>query len=548
MLHTTMSPMYTRLTLSATGLALANHLFFNRHEADKKSLYRTIALLTAEPLILYAFNYPFLSSPSDIRLILWAYINFFSVLSASIVLYRLSPFHPLADVPGPALAKVSKLYGVWIWLKGQRHIRYKEMHEEYGPIIRIAPNEISVIDLDAMKAVLGPGGCIKGQAYSTRRDDRTEGSLLALTGEARVKRRRVWARGMSADAIRDYEPVVRQQANRLFERLYERTYKVVELGEWLNYFSFDFIVEVAFGSGSYMLNEGDKTDLCGAMDKFAYGIEFLSHVPWLLNLFRDLPIPKPALRIRNLGLELATKRIQDGPRRKDLWYHLTDEEGLEKVKPSGGAVASDGVLAVMAGADTTSAALRNFFYLIVANPKCYKRLQREIDSLYPPEADAMDSSKYNDLTYLDACINECLRMFPPLPTGGLREVPKGSGGKLIGSYFIPEGTQVHVPHHAVHRNPENYRHPDDFLPSRWLETESSQTPNINAFLPFSFGPENCIGKHLARRVMTMVICLLMQNLEFRFADDFDWESWPRKMKDYFVCSREPLHMFITPRM
>ncbi|KAF9256882.1 cytochrome P450 [Marasmius fiardii PR-910] len=546
MLHSTMSSTYTRITLSATGLALANHLVFNHQEPNKKTFYRTVALLISEPLLLYAFNYPFLSCPGHLRLIVWSYITFFSVLSASIVLYRLSPFHPLADVPGPALAKVSKLYGIWIWLKGERHIRYKEMHEEYGPIVRIAPNEISVIDQDSMKAVLGPGGCIKGQAYSTRRDDRTEGSLLALTGEARIRRRRVWARGMSCEAIREYEPVVRQQASKLFERLYERTYKVVELGEWFNYFSFDFIVEVAFGSGSYMLNEGDKTELWEAMDKFAYGIEFLSHVPWLLNFFRDLPIPKPALRIRDLGLALATKRMQDGAKRKDLWYHLTDEAGLEKVKPSAGTVASDGVLAVMAGADTTSAALRNFFYLIVAHPEHYKRLQREIDSFYPPEADAMDSSKHNNLVYLNACINESLRLFPPLPTGGLREVPKG--GRAIGGYFIPEGTQIHVPHYAIHRNSESFHCPDEFIPSRWLETDSSETTNSSAFLPFSFGPENCIGKNLARRVMMMLICLLMQNLEFRFADDFDWEEWPRKMKDYFVCSREPLNVFITPRM
>ncbi|KAL0574599.1 hypothetical protein V5O48_007366, partial [Marasmius crinis-equi] len=350
--------------------------------------------------------------------------------------------------------------------------------------------------------------------YSTRRDDRTEGSLLALTGEARTKRRRVWARGLANDALSEYEGAIRPQVNKLFERLSEQTYRDIDIGEWLNYFSFDFIVEVAFGGGSYMLSKGDKTELWEAMDNFAFGIEFLSHIPWLLNFFRDLPLPKPALRIRNLGIQLATNRMKQGARRKDLWYHLMDEAGMEKEKPSHGAVSSDGVLAIMAGSDTTSTALRNFFYLILAHPECYKQLQAEIDSVYPPEADAMDSSKHGSLQYLNACI------------------------------FVAEGTQIHVPHYVVQRSAENFYLPDDFLPPRWLGVN---VPSKETFLPFSYGPENCIGKHLARRVMMMVICLLMQNLEFKFADNFDWESWQGKIKDYFVCSREPLNVVITPR-
>ncbi|KAJ8090639.1 hypothetical protein PM082_018196 [Marasmius tenuissimus] len=539
------SPAYIMIVLSATGLALANHYVFHRHEPTKVTLYRTVALLFAEPLLIYAFNYLFIThDPFSIRLLTLSYLTFFAVLLISIVLYRLSPFHPLANVPGPALAKVSKFYGVYVWIKGQRHIHYKQLHEEYGPIVRIAPNEISVTDLDAMKAVLGPGGCIKGQSYSTRRDERTEGSLLALTGDARIKRRRVWARGMSTEAMREYEIAVKPLVTKLSERFSEQAYKVVDIGEWFNYFSFDFSVEIAFGGGSFMLNKGDTTELWEAMDKFAFGIEFLSHIPWLLNLFRDLPIPKPALRIRNLGIELATKRMQQGARRKDLWYHLTDEAGLEKEKPSASAVSSDGVLAIMAGADTTSTALRNFFFLILAHPDCYKQLQAEIDSVYPPESDAMDTSKHSSLEYLNACLNESLRLIPPLPTGGLREVPKGCGGRIIAGHFIPEGTQVHVPHYTVQRSAENYYDPDNFIPSRWLTPTPIAT---EAFIPFSYGPEYCIGKHLAKRVMIMVVCLLMQNQEFKFADDFDWESWPGRIKDYFVCSREPLNVVVTPR-
>ncbi|KAK7034585.1 hypothetical protein VNI00_012216 [Paramarasmius palmivorus] len=427
-----------------------------------------------------------------------------------------------------------------------------QYHEQYGPIVRIAPNEISVIDMDSIRTVLGSGGLPKGKSYSSRRDERTVGSLLSLTGEPRVKRRRLWARGMAPESIRNYEDLIRKHATKLSQCLWEQADENIDLGVWLNYFTFDFTVDMAFGDGSYMLEQGgDKNGMWDTMEHAAFQMEAISHVPWLANLGRDLScLPKPALRIRDVGLELATNRAKIGSRMKDLWYHLSDDEGLEKEKPSLPAVISDGVLAIMAGADTTSAAMRHFFWLILAHPDCYKRLQQEIDNTFPPEADALDSTKHPDMPFLNACLNEALRVLPPLPTGGLREVPQG--GKVIGGFFIPEGTQVHVPPHTVHRNPSHFfPEPENFVPTRWLGSDSTnikrQAHNPDAFIPFSFGPENCIGKNLARKEMTMTISLLMQKLDFKFADGFDWENWPKKLKDYFVYSREPLMITATTR-
>lgn len=539
---------------------VANHIYFNRNEPTKNTFYGALAILLLEPLGINVLNHTLcLSSTStssliSITRILLTYTSFYFALCTSIIIYRLSPFHPLAEVPGPAIARISKLYSIWIWLKGKRHLEHMKYHEQYGPVVRIAPNEISVIDMDSIRTVLGPGGLPKGQSYSSRRDERTEGSLLALTGEPRVKRRRLWARGMAPESIRNYEDLIRVHATKLLERLSERIYEKVDLGVWLNYFTFDFTVDMAFGDGSHMLQEaGDKDGMWDTMEHAAFQMEAISHVPWLANLGRDLSfLPKPALRIRDVGLELASNRAKLGSRIKDLWYHLSDDAGLEKEKPSLRAVISDGVLAIMAGADTTSAAMRHFFWMILAHPQYYKQLQEEVDATFPSEADALDSSKYCDMPFLNACLNESLRLLPPLPTGGLREVPHGSGGKVIGGFFIPEGTQVHVPPHSVHRNSSHFSpSPDEFLPARWLLSKSSDlkllSHNTDAFIPFSFGPENCIGKNLARKEMMMTISLLMQKLDFRFADGFDWEAWPRKLKDYFVYSREPLMVMATPR-
>lgn len=537
-----------RLTLIAILLGILNHIVLNRYEPTKKTFYRAATILLLEPLCICIFHYVFGRSLS-LPTIAIAYISFYTALITSVVLYRLSPFHPLAHVPGPASMKISKFYSLYVWWKGDRHLRMERMHEKYGPVVRIAPNEISVIDLESLKQVLGPNGLPKGQSYAARRDDRTEGSLLALTGEARVKRRRLWTRGLSPESIRNYEDIIRKQALKLLDRLTEERYHSFELGRWLGYFTFDFIVDMAFGSGSYMLDTGDDQGLSDTMEHAAFQIEIVSHVPWLATFFRDLPFgAKPALRIRDVGIEWASRRAKMGSITKDLWYHLTDEEGLEKHKPSLSAVISDGVLAIMAGADTTTAALRHFFYLMLSHPGYYRQLQEEIDRTFPSGSDALDPDKHCSMPFLNACLNETLRVLPPLPTAGLREVPYGSGGKMIGGYYIPEGTQVHVPPHSVHRNPDHFSpKPSEFIPSRWLEESHPHRHVVDAFIPFSYGPENCIGKSLAKREIRMVICLLMHRLDFQFAPGFDWEDWPSRMKDYFVYTKEPLMITVTPR-
>lgn len=81
-----------------------------------------------------------------------------------------------------------------------------------------------------------------------------------------------------------------------------------------------------------------------------------------------------------------------------------DEAGLEKTKPPVPDVAADAVLAIIAGSDTTAAALSAFFYFILSDDESYTRLQKEIDSVYPPGTDATDSSMHDQLVYLDACL------------------------------------------------------------------------------------------------------------------------------------------------
>ena len=111
--------------------------------------------------------------------------------------------------------------------------------------------------------------------------------------------------------------------------------------------------------------------------------------------------------------------------------------------------------------------------------------------------------------------------------------------------------------------------PEKFWPERWLKLKpekldstnktdydileshsegSSITTNTSAFIPFSYGPANCAGKLLAIVEMRMVVALLMQRFEIRFADGYDPLQWEIELKDYFVTSNGSLPVVLTPRL
>jgi cytochrome P450 len=104
--------------------------------------------------------------------------------------------------------------------------------------------------------------------------------------------------------------------------------------------------------------------------------------------------------------------------------------------------------------------------------------------------------------------------------------------------FIPEGTDVFVHTYTVHRDARNFSNPDTFWPERWLPpndvgvgSRGKITHNASAFIPFSSGPSNCVGKALALQELRMVVCAVVQRFSMRFADCYRAESWEESLRD-----------------
>lgn len=102
-------------------------------------------------------------------------------------------------------------------------------------------------------------------------------------------------------------------------------------------------------------------------------------------------------------------------------------------------------------------------------------------------------------SYLRACIDEALRLSPPV--GGLMPREVLSDGVDIHGHRFPKGTDIGVPHYAVHHNEAYFQEPFRYNPSRWLVQDGTSAADVaaaqSAFCAFSIGPRGCIGKSMA---------------------------------------------------
>ncbi|KAG6902649.1 hypothetical protein C0995_013774 [Termitomyces sp. Mi166 len=388
------------------------------------------------------------------------------------------------------------------------------------------PNELSVIDVDAALGILGAGGLPKGRSYEARKDPNAPGNLLALAGRTHTDRRRLWTRAFTKESLAEYEDALVERVNSLLNGLASssKQYTSTDLSLWLNFFAVDFMGDMAATS-------------------------VLSQVPWATSYVQRLPfLAKNMIKLRKFAVEHGMARTKKEAKRKDLWYHLSDEAGLEKVRPPVGDVIADSALTMIAGSDTTATGISNLFYLLLSHPKSLKRLRDEVDSVYQDEG-ILSSAMHSQLPYLTACINEALRLLPPVLTSGARQVPFGGGGRVFGGRYIPEGTQVYIPPYSIHRNPE-YFSPgtEEFMPERWLSERAEDTiRNLDAFIPFSYGAANCVGRNLARQEMMMVTAGILQRFDIHFADGFDPSSYLEELHDHFVTKRGALLVALSRR-
>ena len=158
---------------------------------------------------------------------------------------------------------------------------------------------------------------------------------------------------------------------------------------------------------------------------------------------------------------------------------------------------------LFAGTDTTATALRHaIFYLCAANPAAYRTLQAEIDDAAAAKSAPLDSvisaDRASSLPFLQACIKETMRMWPPAQTFMAKI---SDADDVVCGLRVPAGTQVGWAALAVMRDSEIFgADADMFEPRRWVDVKEQKLREMEAVygLVFAVGTRwECPGRKLA---------------------------------------------------
>lgn len=168
----------------------------------------------------------------------------------------------------------------------------------------------------------------------------------------------------------------------------------------------------------------------------------------------------------------------------------------------------------MIGSDTTATALAATLYYLSHNQHCLTKLHDELKQFKFTEE--LVYKNLSHLTYLNACIEEALRMNPPLGGALWRTADTDL---LLENQYIPAGVMVGTPMYAIHHNKEYYPEPFKYQPDRWLNKDSQKAKN--AFCAFQIGLRGCVGKSLAYMELKLAVAKIVFSYDMRVAEEVD---------------------------
>ncbi|KAK7431850.1 hypothetical protein QQZ08_001468 [Neonectria magnoliae] len=471
----------------------------------------------------------------DLLLSWWSVPLGLAILVVSYLYSYFVTFGHLRGLPSPFPAQFSNLWLLYVCRRGVRYSVMHKLHQQLGPVIRIAPNHVSIADDEAIPVIYGHGnGFLKSEFYdafvSIRRGlfntrDRVEHS----------RKRKMISHTFSTKSINQFEPYVHGNLELFVKQIDnliangqpkgDRKEAHLDCLPWFNYLAFDIIGDLAFGAPFDMLRTGvDMTEVRATPDSppiYASAIEILNRrgeVSATLGCFPQLKpyakwLPDPFFSnglnaVQNLaGIAIARVKARlDNPppkERMDLLARLMegrDENGQPLGREE---LTAEALTQLIAGSDTTSNSSCALLYHTVRTPGVLKKLQAELDAEIPEDVAVPNFDMVRDLPYLNCVLNETLRFHSTSGIGLPRQIPENSPGVTIHDHFYPPGSVLSVPTYSMHHSKEIWgEDADEFKPERWESVTSRQK---NAFIPFSHGPRACVGRNVAEMEMKLIV-------------------------------------------
>ncbi|KAJ2903621.1 hypothetical protein MKZ38_009564 [Zalerion maritima] len=487
---------------------------------------------------------------------------------------------PLRKYPGPFLASFTRLWKVLSTYSGRTHLKHIELHLKYGPIVRIAPNEISISSPEAARLVLSAGKHFyKTKFYGVFPPPENPDIFTEVREDMHARKKKVANVPYSMTAMQKLSPFIDDSIGFFMTRLdsfasgqgeegqgatrLPNGKMVVDLGKWLHWFAFDVLGEVAFSRSFGFLQEGkDVESAIKVIDNSQMYNGIVGQVPEMDHLLRRNPLWKlfPALNTGNALItrmalsELARRKpfdkdsdgkLRSGDGRQDLMAslikgHLKDSETFGE-----GDVFAVAHGAIFAGSDSTASTMQSFFWHILADARVKTSLMKEVsDAVVNGVIPATGNIGWNEaqaLPYFQACLKEAMRVRPAVGLNITRHVPPEGVELPDGGGFVPGGTVLAINGWVLHRDTRTFgQDADVFRPERWLGNEEEARRMDRYMFQFGGGAHLCIGRNLALLEINKVVPRILRDYELDLANP----GQPLRGNATFFVVQEGLEVYI----
>ncbi|RFU34022.1 hypothetical protein B7463_g2266, partial [Scytalidium lignicola] len=446
---------------------------------------------------LYSIPRPILLSTAAIIAIL--------LYGTTVAFYRLY-FHPLSRFPGPKLAAVTQWYEAYYELASDgghftRHI--KQLHEIYGPIVRINPSEIHIDDPDYHKIVytaLQPYDKMKSWE---NRFNIPNSTFSTCDHHLHKLRRAAINPFFTTRKMQGHGPFMQTLVDKIcvrFRKEYAGQDKAVSLNDVYGCLTADMITSLAFGR-SYELLQKENWDspLTKGMEALVYSGPWMTQLPWLVPAMNCIPEKvikslspafKPVLEFQS-EMRAQIKDLLSGRNegiKSSAHATVFDDILKSKLPPSElteDRLQNEAVSIIGAGLETTKFALTVASYHILANPPVLERLRQELTRAISEPDKIPQWTELQQLPYLNACVQE--------------------------------RTPVSLDTYHMHHNEEVFPDSYTFKPERWLDNPKGPDGQKQLSLymtAFGKGTRQCLGMTMAIAEMYITLATLFRRFDF----------------------------------
>lgn len=345
-------------------------------------------------------------------------------------------FHPLSSYPGPKLCAATRIPYFRSLLRGRLVREVAKWHEEYGQVVRIAPDELSYTSAAAWKDIYGGSNPKDTRFYSSPISD-TSTYVQKEADQSRY--RSSIAQTFSDFSLGEQEPVIKRYVDMLISRLHQQTgmgTSSIDMVSWYSFTTFDIIRDLAFGESFDCLNNAQYHEwISMVFSKIRVGVylNVLKRIPGCKRLMRFL-LPKvlpSRLKHQVLTAEGIENHFNGSDEKPTFLGHLLKQKNPSK-KLTEPEILSNASAFILAGSETTATALCGITYYLLQEPRCMEKLVAEIHEAFDAE-DQITFESLRKLKYTRAVVNEGLRMYPPVPIG-LPRVVQGEGTTIDGQW------------------------------------------------------------------------------------------------------------------